>query len=221
VVFLDPFGLNVNWATLEAIRRTTVLDVWYLFSLCGLYRNVPLSFAKLTPDKIAAVARALGELDWPDRFYAALQPATSAGPDLFSVVAPPRGKSRFLDVNAMEAYVMRRLGERDLRARIAAETAYLERHPTATKVDTQEAVAVSPAAMLSASPAVVARDHPKWSQWCRASSLARAANGDIGHSAALRDCPRLRHDDENRTRVARADRGIQAPADRDVGQAGS
>ena len=108
VIFLDPFGLNVNWATLEAIRRSTVLDVWYLFSLCGLYRNAPLSFARLTPDKIAAVARALGELDWPDRFYAA-QPALSAGPDLFGAVAPLGGKSRFLDVNAMEAYVMRRL----------------------------------------------------------------------------------------------------------------
>jgi hypothetical protein len=49
---------------------------------------------------------------------------------------------------------VRRLGERDLRARTAAERAYLERHPSATIVDTQRTVAV----MLSA----VAREHPKW-----------------------------------------------------------
>jgi hypothetical protein len=49
---------------------------------------------------------------------------------------------------------VRGLGERDLRARTAAEAVYLERYPMATEVDTQ----VTVAAIISA----VARDHPQW-----------------------------------------------------------
>jgi len=45
-------------------------------------------------------------------------------------------------------------GALDLPARNAAEAAYLERHPSATEVDTQRTVA----AIIAA----VARDHPKW-----------------------------------------------------------
>jgi hypothetical protein len=47
-----------------------------------------------------------------------------------------------------------RLGERDLRARGAAEAAYSERHPTAPDDEARRTVAL----MISA----VARDHPSW-----------------------------------------------------------
>jgi len=33
VVFLDPYGMQVEWATLEAIARTKAIDVWILFPL--------------------------------------------------------------------------------------------------------------------------------------------------------------------------------------------
>jgi hypothetical protein len=49
---------------------------------------------------------------------------------------------------------VRRLGERDLPARHAAERAYLERHATASVDEAQHTVAL----MISA----VARDHPAW-----------------------------------------------------------
>jgi len=49
---------------------------------------------------------------------------------------------------------VRRLGERDLQARNAAEAVYLERHPNVPVMDAQQAVA----AMISA----VAREHPNW-----------------------------------------------------------
>ena len=47
-----------------------------------------------------------------------------------------------------------RLGERDLRARQAAEAAFSERHPSTPESEAQHAVAL----MFS----VVARDHPAW-----------------------------------------------------------
>jgi three-Cys-motif partner protein len=39
VMFLDPYGMTVDWKTLEAIAKTGAIDVWFLFSLSGLYRQ--------------------------------------------------------------------------------------------------------------------------------------------------------------------------------------
>lgn len=36
VMFLDPYGMHVEWATLQAVQRTEAIDVWYLVSLEGL-----------------------------------------------------------------------------------------------------------------------------------------------------------------------------------------
>ena len=41
VVFLDPYSLQVEWATLKALAETRVMDVWYLFPL----RDVVAGFA--------------------------------------------------------------------------------------------------------------------------------------------------------------------------------
>jgi three-Cys-motif partner protein len=33
VLFLDPYGMEVEWETIEAIARTKAIDMWLLFSL--------------------------------------------------------------------------------------------------------------------------------------------------------------------------------------------
>jgi three-Cys-motif partner protein len=104
VVFLDPFGLSVEWRTLCAIAKTQALDLWYLFSLAGLYRNAPLSIDALDSDKHAAIVRALGDERWVDNFYA--QPK-SLQQKLFDEL--PQPAVRTLTVDGMEAYVLRRL----------------------------------------------------------------------------------------------------------------
>src|SRR5262249_42606977 len=43
VMFLDPYGMTVEWETLKAIAATQAIDVWYLFSLSGLYRQAARS----------------------------------------------------------------------------------------------------------------------------------------------------------------------------------
>lgn len=35
VVFLDPYGMNVEWETLKQLAQTRSVDVWYLFSVGG------------------------------------------------------------------------------------------------------------------------------------------------------------------------------------------
>lgn len=38
VIFLDPYAMNLKWSSLEAIARTKVFDVWYLFPLSAVNR---------------------------------------------------------------------------------------------------------------------------------------------------------------------------------------
>src|SRR5262245_38846290 len=33
VVFLDPYGMQVEWTTIQALARTKAIDLWYLFPL--------------------------------------------------------------------------------------------------------------------------------------------------------------------------------------------
>ena len=69
VVFLDPYGLQVSWATLTAISQTKAIDVWILFpSGMGLNRlltkdgNIPQEWQD-------TLDRSLGATDWRDVFY--------------------------------------------------------------------------------------------------------------------------------------------------------
>lgn len=45
VVFLDPYALDVDWATLQALAQTLVLDVWYLFPLEAVLRQLARSYS--------------------------------------------------------------------------------------------------------------------------------------------------------------------------------
>lgn len=104
VLFLDPFGHEVEWATLQHIARTTKLDIWYLFPLSGVYRNAPIDKHKLTADKRAAISRILGTPDWEAAFYSAVPHAQS---NLFAV--PEEAAHRTINVDGIEAFVKSRL----------------------------------------------------------------------------------------------------------------
>jgi three-Cys-motif partner protein len=69
IVFLDPFGMQVEWGTLERVARSKLADVWYLFPLSGLYRQATRLEAKVSPDKAAALTRTFGPHDWRAEFY--------------------------------------------------------------------------------------------------------------------------------------------------------
>lgn len=102
VVFLDPFGMEVEWATVEAIARTQALDCWYFFPLSGLYRNAPHDSTKLDADKQQSLDRVLGATDWRERWYSnRIQPV-----DMFDTDSQATVRA---DVDAIEAYVKERL----------------------------------------------------------------------------------------------------------------
>lgn len=70
VLFLDPFGMHVEWQTLEVIANTGAVDVWYLFPYAGLYRQAAKNAEALDADKEASLTRLLGTDKWRQAFYA-------------------------------------------------------------------------------------------------------------------------------------------------------
>lgn len=70
VLFLDPYGMEVEWSTMEAIARTQAIDVWILFPAgIGVNRQLPLD-GNVPGWARSAFTRLFGTTDWHDRFYA-------------------------------------------------------------------------------------------------------------------------------------------------------
>lgn len=69
VVFLDPYGMSVEWATIEAIAKTQAIDMWFLFPYAiGANRMMPKDEL---PEKDWGIVltKVFGTVDWVDRFY--------------------------------------------------------------------------------------------------------------------------------------------------------
>lgn len=102
VVFLDPYGMEVSWDTVEAIAQTEALDCWYFFPLSGLYRNASKDPAKLDQSKIDALNRVFGTPSWRQEWY-----ETESQTDMFGDLIEDERRS--FDVNRIEAWVGNRL----------------------------------------------------------------------------------------------------------------
>lgn len=100
VVFLDPYGMAVDWTTLQAIRRSELADVWYLFPLSGLYRQAANSAALVDEGKATRLTRMLGTDRWRTEFY-------KADPQLGLFGSPD--DIRDVDVDQMSNWVTKRL----------------------------------------------------------------------------------------------------------------
>lgn len=69
VVFLDPYGMQVEWKTLEAIAATQGIDMWLLFPL-GQAVNRLLTKQAMPPDSWAERLTLLfGTDEWKSEFY--------------------------------------------------------------------------------------------------------------------------------------------------------
>lgn len=64
VVFLDPFGSQVSWSTLELLAATKAVDLWYLFpSGLSVLRQISRS-GHVLPEHRPALDRIFGPNDW-------------------------------------------------------------------------------------------------------------------------------------------------------------
>lgn len=102
VMFLDPYGMTVEWRTLEAIRATEAIDVWYLVSLAGLFRQATRNAENLDESKRNALTRMIGTSDWETDWYRLTKNTDLLG-DTDEVHA------RTVEVDDMEEYFGKRL----------------------------------------------------------------------------------------------------------------
>lgn len=105
VMFLDPYGMEVEWETLRVIAETRAIDVWYLFPLSGLYRQAARNIDAVDDSKRRALTRMLGTNAWEQELYSSIQPAQS----LLEGLDPIDVRQRNADIAGLEAYVKGRL----------------------------------------------------------------------------------------------------------------
>jgi three-Cys-motif partner protein len=84
VMFLDPFGMQVQWATLEQIAATQKVDLWLLVPTGQALIRLLARHGKISSGWERALGDFLGGADWRDRFYA--QPSQ----DLFGTLRQER-----------------------------------------------------------------------------------------------------------------------------------
>ncbi|TIR18756.1 MAG: three-Cys-motif partner protein TcmP [Mesorhizobium sp.] len=107
VMFLDPYGMEVEWETLEKIAATKAIDVWYLFPLAGLYRQAARDMSKIDAIKEGAITRMLGSDEWKGELYSKVK--TSLTADLLGYLDDTETLQRNADVGGLERYVKKRL----------------------------------------------------------------------------------------------------------------
>jgi three-Cys-motif partner protein len=88
VVFLDPFGSQVDWFTLVSLARTQHVDLWYLFpSGLSVYRQISSS-GEFTVYQKNSIDRLFGPNDWQGRLLKREQVIDLFGPrDIVQKVA--------------------------------------------------------------------------------------------------------------------------------------
>lgn len=103
VLFLDPYGMTVQWDTLEVIAATKAIDLWYLFPIGAALRQAPHDIRRIDESKRAALTRIVGTDEWEKEIY---RPNRQI--DLFGEAADVE---RDTDFAKFELFVKRRLDE--------------------------------------------------------------------------------------------------------------
>lgn len=96
VLLLDPYGMQVNWTTIEAIGRARHIDLWYLFPAGTVHRLLQRE-GEIPAGWKNALDRLLGDASWRTEFY-----KTAPEPTLFG---DRTRESKVADLLAIESYV--------------------------------------------------------------------------------------------------------------------
>lgn len=86
VLFLDPYGMQVEWGTIERVAKTQAIDMWLLFPLgIGVNRLLTRS-GELPQAWRESLNRLLGTHEWENAFYKVERTPTLFGGDEEHVV---------------------------------------------------------------------------------------------------------------------------------------
>ncbi|MEP0849493.1 MULTISPECIES: three-Cys-motif partner protein TcmP [Cyanophyceae] len=70
VLFLDPYGMQVPWETVEAIARTRAIDLWYLFPIGVALNRLLKKDGKINDSCRRKIDIIIGTTEWYNVFYA-------------------------------------------------------------------------------------------------------------------------------------------------------
>lgn len=85
VVFLDPYDMSVRWSTLKLLSNTGAVDVWYLFPLNAVVRQLARKYTAVDQSKQAALDEIFGTPDWRKDLYEELRHSTVFGDEEITV----------------------------------------------------------------------------------------------------------------------------------------
>lgn len=69
VLFLDPFGMQVAWPTVEAVAKTEAIDLWILFPLGVAVNRMLAKNGHIDEKWRRKLDKIFGRGDWYDAFY--------------------------------------------------------------------------------------------------------------------------------------------------------
>ena len=113
VVFLDPYGMQVEWATLEALAGTGAVDVWVLFPLgVAVNRLLAGRLDRIRPAWRRRLDATFGTSEWAGRLYeTAEEKALRTGASLTLFDEPVEGEpTKAVGLDEIASYYIERLG---------------------------------------------------------------------------------------------------------------
>jgi three-Cys-motif partner protein len=69
VLFLDPYGMQVEWNTIRMIAETRAIDLWYLFPLGQAVGRLLKNDGRISPANRKRLNRIFGTESWYEHFY--------------------------------------------------------------------------------------------------------------------------------------------------------
>ena len=69
LTFLDPYGMQVEWRTIESIAKTQAIDLWLLFPIGMGVNRLLRNDGKIPPSERQTLNQLFGRDDWFDEFY--------------------------------------------------------------------------------------------------------------------------------------------------------
>jgi three-Cys-motif partner protein len=101
VLFLDPYGMEVEWKTIEAIGKTEAIDLWLLFPLGVAVNRLLPRDGRINEAVKMKLDRFFGDEDWFQHFYSDEPEETLFGSE--------RRKRKQVDFGGIAQYFVRRL----------------------------------------------------------------------------------------------------------------
>jgi three-Cys-motif partner protein len=105
VVFLDPYGMQVDWSTIEAIAATEAIDLWILFPLGQAVNRLLMRNEIPSGGQAHRLTRFFGTEDWKQAFYE----ETSDQPNMFDFFGEETSFAKSTNFDAIGRFFVERL----------------------------------------------------------------------------------------------------------------